>query len=107
MITEDQVDEALELLRTGAVKAAKAHAERVYMQEFRKTVKAQIMQEHDRESGIVQEREAYADPRYIRHLEALRDAIFLDEKESWATVAAKATLEAFKTQSWNERAMKL
>ena len=43
MIDDDKVHDALEYLRVNAPKAAQAKANRIYMEEFRKTVKAQQM----------------------------------------------------------------
>ena len=67
-ITDEEIDRALDFLRDNAEAAAKARAERIYVEEYRKTVKAQIMKEHDTKSAVIQEREAYADPRYATHL---------------------------------------
>ena len=42
------------------------------MEEYRKVIKAQLMKEHGDKSAVLQEREAYADPRYIAHLGAIK-----------------------------------
>jgi hypothetical protein len=106
-ITESEVDRALDYLRDNADAAAKARAERIYVEEFRKTVKSQIMKEHNALPLAAQEREAYADVRYIEHLDALRSAVFADEKHRFLLAAASAKIEAWRTQSSNERAGKL
>ena len=106
MITSEEVEKAVDWLRDNAGEAAKARAERVYVEEYRKTIKAQIMCEHKTESGIAQEREAYADPRYISHLDAIREAIEIDEKHRFLRVAAEAKLEAWRTFSANDRGVK-
>ena len=106
MITDDEVQKAVDYLRDNAPEAAKARAERVYVEEYRKTIKAQIMCEHKEESGIAQEREAYADPRYITHLDAIREAIEIDEKHRFLRSAAEAKLEAWRTFSANDRGVK-
>ena len=59
-ISDEEIDKALDYLRDNADEAAKARAERIYVEEYRKTVKAQIMKEHDTKSAVIQEREAYA-----------------------------------------------
>lgn len=106
-ITEDEIDRALDYLRDNADEAAKARAERIYVEEYRKTIKAQLMKEHDGKSAVIQEREAYADARYVSHLEAIKEAVFRDEKLRFLKEAAQAKIEAWRTQCSNERAMKL
>lgn len=104
-ITDDEIDKALDYLRDSASAAAQARANRVYVEEYRKTVKAQIMKEHAELPIGAQEREAYADQRYIEHLIALRDAVFTDERHRFLLSAAQAKIDAWRTQSSNERAI--
>ncbi len=104
MISDDDVEQAAEYLREHAAPAAKAKAQRIYMLEYRKTVKAQIMREHEDEALGAQERNAYSDPRYRQHLEVMRDAVERDEYYSWMKTAAEAKLEARKTLQANARA---
>jgi hypothetical protein len=106
-ITDDEIDRALDYLRDNADEAAKARAERVYVEEYRKVVKAQIMKENGTMTAVLQEREAYADPRYAAHLDAIREAVQRDEKCRFMLSAAEAKIEAWRTQSSNERANKL
>lgn len=103
MITDQQAENALEYLRTNAAKAAKAKAERVYMEEYRKTVKSNIMQQHLEKPLAAQEREAYASGEYKAHLEAMQAAIEADEYNRWGMVAATATLDAWRTEQANRR----
>jgi len=103
-ITDDEIDKALDYLRDNARDAAQAKADRIYVEEYRKVVKAQIMKENGQLSGMLQEREAYSDPRYVQHLEAIREAVRLDEGHRFLRAAADAKIEAWRTQSSNERA---
>ena len=106
-ITDEEIDKALDYLRDKAPNAAKARAERIYVEEYRKTIKAQIMKEHSEKPLGAQEREAYADERYIAHLDAIREAVAIDEEYRFLIAAAEAKIEAWRTQSSNERAIKL
>jgi hypothetical protein len=106
-INEQEIDRALDYLRDNANVAAQARANRIYMEEFRKTVKAQIMSEHDDLPVNAQERNAYADSRYIKHLEALKQAVYEDERHRFLLSAAEAKIEAWRTQQATERAMKI
>lgn len=103
MITDDEAERALDFMRDNARKAAQAKAERVYMTEYRKSVKAQIMRENEDKALGAQEAIAYADARYLTHLKALRDAVEADEYFDWMRVSAEAKISAWQTQSRNQR----
>lgn len=103
-ITDDEIDKALDFLRDNARDAAQARADRIYCEEYRKTLKAQIMKEHGSLSAVLQEREAYSDPRYVEHLEAIKEAVKADEFARFMRIAAEAKIEAWRTQSSNSRA---
>ena len=45
MITEEEVEKAIDYLRDTAVDAAQARADRIYLEEYRKSLKAMIMSE--------------------------------------------------------------
>lgn len=107
MITDDEVERALDFLRAGAEKAAVARAQRIVTEEYRKVIKADLMQSHTDLSIGAQEREAYADPRYKAHLEAIREAVTEDERCRFLREAALAKIEAWRTQSSNERAARI
>jgi hypothetical protein len=104
VISDDDIEKALDFLRDNARPAAKAKAEAQYMDDYKKVVKARIMREHDEKPLGAQEREAYADPRYEQHLKASQDAIERDEYLRWMRDAANAKIEAWRTQCSNERA---
>jgi len=103
MVTDEDIDRALDWLVVNATKAAQARANRVYMEEQRKTIKAQIMGEHlDKPIGA-QEREAYSDGRYLAHLQVMRDAIAEDERMRWLYVSAQAKIDAWRSLQANNR----
>lgn len=104
MIQDEDIEKAVEYLRENSLKAAQAKANRIYMEEYRKVVKAQIMREFAGALGM-QEREAYADPRYVQHLEAVKEAVEKDEYHRWMMSAAEAKIEAWRTQQANSRAL--
>lgn len=103
MITEEEVEKAVHWLTANAVKAAQAKANRIYLQEYRKTLKAKLMKESSDLPLAAQEREAYADARYVEHLEALKTAVMDDEKFSWLMVAAETKVSAWQTQAKFQR----
>lgn len=107
MISDEQVERALDYLRTNASKAAKAKAERIYMIEYRKVVKSNVMKQFINLPLAAQEREAYDSKEYREQLEAMKAAIEADEYHSWGLVAAQATLDAWRTQNANRRSEKI
>jgi hypothetical protein len=110
-ITEESVDKALHWLMSHAAEAAKARAERIYLEEYSRVLRSKIMQEHTgllKELSVsAQEREACADPRYEEHLQALKIAVENDAKMTFLRGACEARIEAWRTQAATERAMKL
>lgn len=102
-ITEEDVERALSWLTSNAGPAAKARAERLYVEDFLKVIKARLMAEHDNLSAVLQERHALADERYLQHLEAIRQAVEIDEKNRFLRSAAEAKVDAWRSQCANER----
>ena len=96
-------------MRKNANVAAKARADRLYLEEFKKTKKALLMQQAAEGNPSmtigVQEREAYAHPEYVEFLEGYRVAIENDEKARFGVLAAQITVDAWRSQQANERAM--
>ena len=87
----------------GAPKLAKAKAERIYMEEFRKTLKATLMKSSGVDAIGAQEREAYAHADYFKHLEALRDAVYEEERLKWRMVTDQASVEVWRSQEASNR----
>jgi hypothetical protein len=107
MITDSEIEKALDYLRGNATKAAQAKANREYLDEYKKVLKSQIMREVEGESLGAAEARAYADPRYKTHLEAFREAIEQDTYYQWMRVAAEAKISAWQTQQATERATRI
>lgn len=83
---------------------AKARSERVYLEEFRKSKKALLMQQHSDKPIGAQEREAYAHPEYIGLLAALRVAVEAEENARWMLIAAQTRVEVWRSQEASNRA---
>ena len=103
MIPESDIEKAIDFLRDTAEACAKKRAERLYLEDFSRSLKAQIMSEYLAEPLGAQERHAYSDIRYRNHLEALKIAIYEDEKGRFLRDAANAKIEAWRTQQANQR----
>jgi hypothetical protein len=94
---------AVDRIIINSKKYAKAKAERIYMEEYRKSLKAIIMKRSLETSVNAQEREAYSDPEYTAWLENLRDAIEIEETLRWEMVAAQARVEVWRSQEASNR----
>jgi len=96
---------AVDYIRDNAVHFAKAKAQRVYLEEFRKSKKALLIQQAP--PGTVADREAYAyaHAEYIELLQALKAAVEEEETLRWGMVAAQARVEVYRTQEASNRAM--
>lgn len=102
-----QIFKALDFMRDNAPAYAQAKAERIYLEQFRKTKKALLMQEAERngvKSVQAQERDAYAHPEYLELLEGLRSAVLREEELRWLIAAAEAKVEAWRTVESTRRA---
>lgn len=94
----------LEYIKNTAQKYAKAKADRMYVEEYRKTLKAQIMAEDKSQPVNAQERNAYSHPSYEAHLLAIKEAVEIEEELRWKLIAAQAMVEVWRSLSANQRA---
>jgi hypothetical protein len=103
VISDDDIQRAVDWLRDNAPVAARCRATREYLSEYTKALRATLMRGHASLPVAAQEREALADERYLDHLSALRIAVEDDEKMRWLKAAAEAKIEAWRTQAANQR----
>ena len=103
MITDESLEKALDYLRDSATEAAKTRAERLYLDDYSRVLRATIMSEHLSEPVNAQERYAYSDIRYRNHLEALKISIYEDEKARFLREAAAVKIEVWRSEQANER----
>ncbi len=96
---------SLKRMWAGAPLLAKAKAERVYLEEYRKTLKALLMSKSPAKSMAEQERDAYAHPDYAMHLEGLKQAVEAEEKLRWRMTTDQAAIEVWRSQEASNRAM--
>ena len=99
MISQKDIEKALDFLRDSATEAAQNRANRFYVEDYLKVVKANIMASHADKPVNAQEREAYIHPDYLAHLEAIKEAVYEDEKLRFLIDAAKAKISAWQTIS--------
>ena len=102
----EQIDvyKCLDYIRDHAKQYAQAKANRVYLEEYRKTLKARLMAQQLGDPVNAQERYAYAHPEYAELLEGLKVAIEQEENLRWKLIAAQAKIEVWRSLSANQRA---
>ena len=107
MNQEIDIFKVLDYIRDNAEKYARAKANRVYLEEFRKSKKAMLMIEAERDLGLKtvasQEVAAYAHEDYRALLDALKIAVEEEEGYRWMLIAAQAKCEVFRTLQANQR----
>ena len=99
-------EDAAELIRTNAKAYGEAKAQRVYLEEFRKSKKALLMKDSlllGEKAVNAQEREALADPEYLQLLKGLAVAIEQEESLRWQLEAARLEIDIWRTRQASER----
>ena len=102
MIPED----AAQSIRDRAPLYGEAKAQRVYLEEFRKTKKALLMKDalaRGIDSAVAQEREAYAHIEYADLLKGLMIAIEKEETLKWMLTAAQMKADIWRSEQASER----
>ena len=97
MIDEQTVESALDFLRDNAGKIGKARAERVYLEQFRKSKKAILFDQANEDTVAAKEQWALRHGDYLQVLDALRAAVEEDERRRFLSAAAEAKLEVWRT----------
>ena len=94
---------AVQFLIDTAPLYSKAKASRMFLEEFRKSRKAQLMSQAGTEVLGKQETYAYAHPDYIQILEGIREAVETEERYRWLMTAAQARIEVWRTEQYSAR----
>lgn len=94
---------AIQYLIDTAPLYAKSKADRMFLEEFRKSRKAQLASQAGTEVLGKQETFAYAHPEYIQILEGIREAVEKEETYRWMMTAAQAKIEVWRTQQYSAR----
>lgn len=103
MITDDGAEAANDFIRDQAPIYAQARANRIYLEEFRKTKKALLIIQAPK--GTIPDKEsfAYSHSDYIEILEGIKVAVEQEETLRWQMVAAQTKIEIYRTQQANQR----
>jgi hypothetical protein len=102
----DDPNKAVDFLLKNSKIYAKAKAERIYLEEFRKSKKALLMQQaqmHGVETMSAQERDAYANKEYQELIKGLAAAVEVEEDLRWKLIAAQMRVDIWRTNQANNR----
>lgn len=94
---------AVDYILKHAALFAKAKAERTYIEQYRKSLKAMLMKRSMENAIGAQEREAYAHSEMIDLLKGLQAAVEIEEKLKWDITAAELRVEIWRTEQANNR----
>lgn len=99
-------NKAVDFIIANSKKYAQAKANRVHLEEFRKSKKALLMKDalaRGYEAVNAQEREAYSDPEYLQILEGIREATREEEELKWLLEAARMRCDIWRTEQATAR----
>ena len=99
-------EDAAQAIRDKAPLFGEAKAQRVYLEEFKRTKRALLMKDAltlGIEAANAQEREAYAHPSYQQLIRGLAEAIEKEETLRWELEAARLDIEIFRTREATNR----
>ena len=84
---------------------AQAKANRLHIEEYRKSLKAQLMKASGESAIAAQERDAYAHPDYIAFLAGYKAAVEEEDTLRWRLLTAQAAIEVYRTLEASNRNM--
>ena len=108
MANEETTEQRQHEMREKIKDFAKAKADRVYLDHFRKSKLAILMKgcQSEYDTAAMQEREARRHPDYLEVLNGLREAIEIEERLRWELKMKEMEFEAWRTRQANQRSEK-
>ena len=103
MISDDEIEKAVDFIRDNAGRAAQARSDRLHLEAFRKSKHAILFGKAGPGTVAASEAWAYAHPEYIELLEGYKIAIKEDDEIRWLMEAAKLKIEVWRTFQANQR----
>ena len=96
-------NKAVDFLLNKAPEYAKAKAQRVYIEQYRKSLKSILFLADGGKTIAEREAAAYAHADYLALLEGLKEAVEEEESLRWQMVAAEARIEVWRSQEATNR----
>lgn len=106
-VKDTTLDAALEWLKDNAAKAAKARADRLYLEEWIPSLRAQLSAKFiaEGDSAAASDIKAKAHEDYQAALKGYQEAVEADEYMRWHRARADAIIEVWRTSSANQRSI--
>jgi len=104
-ITKDDAIKARDRIYDKGKAIAEATANKSYLESFSKSKLALLMKDSEESSFVGKEMDAKSNPEYIELLQAIKIAQEQEIKLKWELEAAKITVEIYRTESANNRAI--
>ena len=99
----EEPNKAIDYIIEHSSKFAAAKAERVYLEEFRKSKKALLMAQSTAKTAVEREQYAYAHEDYLALLNGLKSAIEIEEQLRFMLIAAQLRVDVWRTAQANNR----
>ena len=96
-------DKAVDYIIANAGKFAAAKAQRVYLEEFRKSKKALLMAQSPAKTATEREQYAYGHEDYIGLLGGIKAAVEIEEHIKWHLEAARIRVEIWRSKEASNR----
>lgn len=104
-ITKDDAIKARDKIWETRIELAKSTADKSYLKEFLKSKLALLMSESSETTMTGKEMYAKAHPDYIALLHGIKVAEEQEIKKKWEMECARLTIEIYRTESANNRAI--
>lgn len=95
---------AIEYIQQNAIKFAQAKSDRIFIENYLKTIKAKEMNKSSAATVAQKDADAYASEAYVEQLNALKAAVEQEEHLKWMLIAAQARIDVWKTTEYGKRA---
>jgi len=104
-VTDRVIDphEAIDFLLKNAGKYANAKANRIHLEEFRKSKKALLMNECAEKAVNAREQFAYSHLDYIAVIDGIKAAVAIEEELKWQQIAAQLRVEVWRSTEASNR----
>ena len=106
---EKSIDDAVNYLYTHGAKYAEAKAHKGYLEDYTKSLIAQMaikfISENLAKSMTQAESMAYANEAYDIHIRGLKEAVEAEETLRWGLVSAQARIDVWRSQEASNRTM--
>lgn len=101
-----EIEQLLNKYRQMGVPYGQAKANRVYLEEYKKSLLSLLMKGAEKQGHkavSAQEREAYANPQYVELLKVLQGAVEAEEAQRFEIKRIEMEIEVWRTNQANER----